>query len=508
MEEKCLKAPIYTVETVFKDSAEVPVDIEFNMPDYCPEISRILKCRAVARIASKSVSDRTVSADGSVTATVIYADSEGAVNSYEYQFPFSKIFESGVDLTGAQVSVKARCEYVNCRAVTGRKIDIHGAVGVFVTASRRKSRNIISGIEGGDIELLRERIPAAMPVAAGDKYIILEEEIETGNSQPDVSCLISYDADVRLGECKLLAGKVMVKGEISVFLLYRGEQSEPQQVTAVIPFSQLLEIDDADENCICEAWADIAYLEIKPKFNSSGLSRSFSMDGKLLLSVKLQCGGEIDIVTDAYSRSFEASIQSEEICFEKAVCSPSDTFNCRREIDLGAEISRVYDIRCEVSDTSVAFDEDCLMITGTAAANIIALDTAGAPVFIEKPVDFEYRFKMPYGSGDFKCDPQIGIKSVNYTLLSEDRMEIRLEMTVRATVYECTSVSVITDIKTDSTRRAQKRRAAMTVYFAEAGESLWDISRKYLASVEEVKSINGITDDKLSGRQMILLPAD
>ena len=58
MESKKLKTKVFTKEVVFTDSAEVAVDTDFIMPDYCPEISKILKCRSVARISSKSVSGR------------------------------------------------------------------------------------------------------------------------------------------------------------------------------------------------------------------------------------------------------------------------------------------------------------------------------------------------------------------------------------------------------------------------------------------------------------------
>ena len=55
---------------------------------------------------------------------------------------------------------------------------------------------------------------------------------------------------------------------------------------------------------------------------------------------------------------------------------------------------------------------------------------------------------------------------------------------------------------------APNRRGAMTVYFADAGEKLWDVARKYLADITEMKRINGIEDEKLTGGQMILIPVN
>ena len=46
----------------------------------------------------------------------------------------------------------------------------------------------------------------------------------------------------------------------------------------------------------------------------------------------------------------------------------------------------------------------------------------------------------------------------------------------------------------------------MTIYFANEGENIWDIARKYLASVSEIKEINGIEEEVLNNNTMIMVP--
>ena len=508
MEQKCMKTPVFTVETVFKDSAEVPVDIDFNLPDYCPEISKILKCRAVARIASKRADSRNITVDGGVTVTVIYCDSENLINSYEYQYPFSKTFETGVDIDGAGLSASAKIEYINCRAVTERKIDIHGAVGVSVTASRKKSRDIICDIDDENIEVLRSSAPATMPRGGGEKYVIIEDEIEIGGSQPDVRCLIRYDAAVKVGDCKLLAGKAIVKGDITVSLLYRAEDGETQSLSSEIPFSQLIEIEGVGDDCECAASAYVAYLEVKPKFNSSGESRAFSVDGKLCLKADAYCESDIAVITDAYSRKYSAQVLSEEVCFNKLLFNVNDTFSCKKKLDLSpGSVSRVIDLWCDVKTDSVRFEGDCLTVSGTVAANILALDESGVPVCYEKPVEYEYACKMPESGGNYKTEPDVSVTLANYTLSGDSGIEITLQMAINAPVYECKNVPLISDVVINENELlAPNRRGAMTVYFADAGEKLWDVARKYLADITEMKRINGIEDEKLTGGQMILIP--
>ena len=81
MEEKILKSGVFVNDTVFNESTEQPIDVDFTLPDFCPDISKIFKCRAVSRISSKGMNGKNITVDGSVSITVHYCDSDGQICS-------------------------------------------------------------------------------------------------------------------------------------------------------------------------------------------------------------------------------------------------------------------------------------------------------------------------------------------------------------------------------------------------------------------------------------------
>ena len=508
MEQKKLKAPIYSNECIFNNSAEIPIDVDFSLPDYCPDINKILKCKAVSRIASKGINGRNLTVDGSVTVTVIYCDGEQKVNAYEYQYPFSKTFETGIEIDTATVKCKTKCEYINCRAVTGRKIDIHGAAGVYIKVNKRKCTDVITDFDDSDIELLRGSIPATLPMGCAEKYVIMEEELKTGDSQPPVYSLIRYDSAVTVKESKLIAGKAVVKGELIVTVLYCSEDGSFQTVRANIPFSQMLEIEGITDSCECETKSDIAYLEIKPRVGASGEAKSFQLNAKIHICCESFCNNDVDIVLDAYSRKYQADIIKDDICFNKIKKNITECFSCKKSLDFNENsISKIIDLWSDAKTESVKCSDNILYAKGVVTAYIIACNSAGETEFYEKPVEFEYKYDLNESIKGITCEPQIEVSSCSYNLISDKSLELRVELCINAAVYSCNNVKLITDVKTDENKKiCEKSDGAMTIYFADSGENIWDIARKYKAKLSEIKQINEIEEEILQENKMIMIP--
>ena len=233
-EGKCLKTSVFINDTICREATEQAIDVDFTLPDYCPDITKIFKCQAVPRISSKGVNGKTVTIDGTVMLTVLYGDKEGNLCSYEYQYPFSKNIDLPSEHTGVNILCKTRIEYINCRAVTGRKIDIHGAVGIFLKAFKRKTTDIISDIDDNNTEIHRGIAPATVPMGYAEKYLLIEEELEIGQGQAAVKNIIRSEAKSLIRETKIINDKAVVKGEMTVCVMYCPTNSSvPQCVKTV-----------------------------------------------------------------------------------------------------------------------------------------------------------------------------------------------------------------------------------------------------------------------------------
>lgn len=507
MEQKSIKTQVFTKEKIFSSSAEQPIDVDFSLPDYYPDINKIIKCRAVPRISAKGISGRSINIDGTVTVTVIYCDENGRICSYEYQYPFQKNFEGDTDTENAVLNANVRCEYINCRAVTNRKIDIHGACGIYVSLIMRKGCEVISDIDDPDIELLRGAAPATSPVSCAEKYLMMDEEIDLGENQQPVSSVVRYDAQAFVKETKILVGKAVVKGELAVTALCCTSEGALQTVRSTIPFSQIVEIESLSEECIVDTCVQISYLEITVKPTDSGEGRCLKADSKLLIRCESSCDNDVPVIFDAYSKKYECTVEKQSVLFEKLCKNISESFVCKKNIELQGEgVSSVADMWCEVKPSSCSALDGRVSVSGTVTVTIIAYDTDDMPFLCEKPIDFEYTLNTDE-KGEIKFNPSITVASSSYTLTGADSAEVRIELNISGALCRCETVSVVTGIKSDCEKPIErKNRSAMTIYFAQSGERVWDIAHRYGASIGQIRQINDIQGETLLNDRMILVP--
>ena len=495
-------------DKIYGGSAEHSIDNDFTLPDYYPEISKILKCRVIPRVASSSISGQTLTVDGNILINLIYCSSDNEIFGYEQTIPFTKAFEIGFDCLDGVPECTVKTEYVNCRAVNERKIDIHGAVGIYVSVYKTNSTCIVTDIDCRDVIVRRGLLPATSPVGTGEKSLLIEEELELGQGQPSIRCILKYDAKAVNKECKIISGKAVVKGELCIFILYCAEHTAtPQIYRNSIPYSQILDIDSLSDSCVCSAKTQVANLEIKPRTSAVGETRSFVLSSKLNFCAKASCEDDLPVVLDAYSTKYNAEVKTKDVVIEKIQKNINECFICKKGLENVGDVSAIVDVWCETNLKEALITDGNIKICGVLQVCVLAINSKDIPLYIERPVEFEYTSSIDISGKNLNITAEIITNNVSYALLSGNCIEISAELCVNADLYTREKVSLVSDVCIDENNIKPKNiDSALVIYYAEAGEELWSIARKYNSSPEEISEINSLQDDILLTKKTLLIP--
>ncbi len=507
MNIKYSKCEIVTEKSIFDQTIEHPIDVDFSLPEYLPEISRILKCTANPMVLSKSVSGAAVSIEGDVAINLLYSDNTGNVSSFEYVIPFSKIIELPQTNVG-YVKVALKTNYLNYRPTGKRRMDIHGAIGIIICAKNNEGFPMVSDIEGKYVETLKEEIELTSSCGYFEKNLIIDEELNISDDAP-ITHIIRYKATSNIDDAKIISGKIIVKGNLDLHILYSSEKVRKYKIyDTSIPYSQIIDAPGINDDYSVETDVNISALELKPRTNLSGDVTSLTVEGKLCVTADVYCDEKFEIVTDAFSTFCECDQNFDNVSYSKLCEISEDRFICKKNLEFSdGGLSEILDIWCDIQTGIAKPDNEGFLINGTITICILGIDSDETAVYYEKPLDFSYPCKIENTDSVSKISPNIKISNCSYTMQSKDKVEVRVELKTLCKAFMEKSISAVSDIHfNEENLKDNKRSFALVVYYSSNEEKIWSIAKRYNTSVESIKKANNLKCEHINEGQMILIP--
>lgn len=501
------KQEISRSEIVYDGSVEQPVDCDVTLPDYCPDIMRILRCTITPGIASSGASGDRVTAEGTAAVRIIYVSDSGKISCYEQTVPFSK--SVNVSGLGENVCVRAAAsaEYCNCRAVNQRRADIHGCIAVSFTVTAVKKQEILCGVQGAGVQLKKKNMKVSSTVCRLEKMFVLNEVKELEEESPSVLRILHTRACARAGEVKAITNKILLKGEVWAKITYCTDDGQVCCVEHTMPISQIIEAEGIDENTNNCVHLDVCSFEAVPKADSSGEMKLMDVTARVSAFVTASCEKEIETVCDAYSTEYEADCEKQMMSLEILSGTFSDICLCRGSFEGSEDIAEITDVWCTGITGKAFVNSGKVKISGSLNVCVLYQNTDSQPGMAEKAIDYEYERDVAVQGANARCEPWIYPGDCMASAGVSGKIEIKAEINIGAEIYEVSEDRIISSISIDENKTRQNTAAALTIYYSEQGESVWNIARRYNTTVEAVMNENGLDSETVGSRRMLLIPS-
>lgn len=129
MECNAIRQTVCANEVVYDSVVEVPLENDVILPDYCPDIVKVLKCTVNACVSSTQVQGRQMTLEGMCTVHLLYLgeDSAGSslqLRSIDTRMPYSKTVDLKGEAQRLLVLAQMDSSYCNCRAVSKRRLEL------------------------------------------------------------------------------------------------------------------------------------------------------------------------------------------------------------------------------------------------------------------------------------------------------------------------------------------------------------------------------------------------
>ncbi len=202
---------VHIDETIFDGQAEQGVELDYVLPDYYPDIFKILSCTLTPGISSRSITnDGKLAIDGIVYIKVLYlAENSNDVHCVDQRYTYSYLIVIYLK-SNAQpiVSITMKSDYCNCRATSPRRIDVRGAVSCRIKATVCNEYPLPTIPD--TLQVRRQETVCCGEMLFAEKQMIVREEIETG--APGIAFIMDCNAVPKINDLRVIADKAVLKG--------------------------------------------------------------------------------------------------------------------------------------------------------------------------------------------------------------------------------------------------------------------------------------------------------
>ena len=501
------RTDIGMTEMLYDNFAEQGIDCDISLPDYCPDIMRILRCSVTNSITNSKISGDRATVDGNAKIRIVYADDKNGIYCYEQDYPFSKYAELSDSYDGAVLCTSAKTEYANCRAVSKKRIDIHGVVSIRFRIFGIKKDSVITDAEGDGIQLKRNRVTADNAVAVVMKKFQLSQTEEADGGE--IGKIFYACASPILTETKIIKGKILLKGEAVLKVMYCSGSKENESVCVNynLPFSEIIDIENIDDSCKVSVNFNVDQVQAEPKTDNDGEYKYLNLGCDICAVVTAYKTDELCIIADAYSTQKEIEAKYKTTSFTQILQNLNDSIICRESIDLSSmNPQRIYAAIAQSPEAKCCFDSDIMTVRGKIPLKFILIDSEGVPAFCEREAEFEYSRSVDAKGGNLHCDPSIFLTGYSCSLTNDGRAEFKAEMNISADITETCECRTLVSLKASENAEIKKRHSALVICFCNGGEKVWDIARKYNTTVEEIMSENELTSEEIGEKRMLMIP--
>lgn len=491
-------------EKVFEGSCEQAIDWEVNLPDYCADILRILKCTVTPCVVSSKISGDRASADGNAIIRIVYCDEEDNICSVEQSMPFSKYVETGSDIDGA-LYVTAKPEYVNCRAVSRRKAEVHGTVRFAFKINKVMRKAFVCSVESDNIETKDGTIDYASVSACDCKQFPISETAELPRDYLTAKTIINSSAVPILNEAKIIKGKLLLKGEINAEIIYCADKNKGECIKFdyTIPVNQVVDVAGVSDDGFADVELLITSCDISSREDADGEQRLFDINLVASARIKSYIKKDSEYILDAYSTSGDLEADYESVDFYRHAQSINDTFTCSKKFDFSSVSAKSLQAMWFGSPEIKLGEGNLEKLCGKVPANFILTDAEGKSVFCEREFDFEYKLR---GDGYMLSDPCVSISGYSPSTINNGTLDMKAEFVICGNTFSKDTLRVMTDARLNENSEKKNKSTGVVIYFPDSDESLWDIARKYGTTEQAIKKENGITSENIAVNEPIVVP--
>lgn len=512
-----IKKNIHMNKLKCKTDIQLTFDDDFNVPDVKPDIGKIIKEQGQINISEIKAMSGKVMVKGTLSFIVLYISEDGnrPIHNIVGEIPFDEVVNMDEACAEDNILFRWEIEDLTTSIINSRKLSVKSIVLFSFMAEDMYDEETAVGIEGDDtVQYMNKRVDLTqLALNKKDTYRI-KDEVNLPSNKANIFEILYSDVSLRNTDIRLLEDKISLKGEILLFILYVGEDEENtiQYIETEVPFSGTIDCNGCREDMISDVDINIHSKDLEIKPDSDGEERVIGFEVILDLDLKAYEDEEIDILSDVYSTSKELIPVVRDAYYENLVMKNNSKVKVVDQVRVAGNEPRILQI-CNASGVvkidDIAVVENGLEVYGIIESQILYItEDDNRPMnSIKSVIPFTQLVEIKGINPDSIYRIKPNLEQINVMMLDGEELEVKAIINLNVIVFDKLREPIITDMKVEDINLDKLQEMPSIIgYITKKDDTLWKIAKHYYTTVDTIKEMNGLTQDRvLPGDKLLIL---
>ena len=467
---------------------------ELTMPDYFPEIKRVISVSAAALPDSKYIKDSTLEVGGTLAFNLLYIGDDGTVCSAPYVTEYTHNVPIGkeLSLSSSDIRVISSVESSSCRPLAPRTVSMKAKI---------KTKAFCDAPEDCTLKLVSGDKP--IPSSAFEKYESTLTKVNrrsfsaTGSVSGEKECSegikpVCCDGVICIEGTSPSQNAVTVKGEAQISCLVLTDEGLYKTVVCSLPFEERITADGTTPDCRTAAHGRVASVTASAENDSQVLSVDVEYD----IDAAVCSETDVSVTDDIYSTDYSVEVTRKKLNALSLVCLENGSVSVlgegRRKSQRGDGDYIIF------SDARASFErldirDGAAILSGSCNFRVVI--ASGGDAVIEE-------FSVPV---KYECTAKECNSSQNVTwnaVASVCRAECRLEdsrlhgscmLNVFLEASKETQLMPVVHGEAVPSEQGDKSASILRVCYPEKGQRIWNVFKTYCADASRCEQINKVS---------------
>ena len=510
------KRKIYMDRMKYKAGTQIALEDDRNLQDNKPDIARILGQKGYIRLEELKPASDHVTMRGKLYYKVLYqSDEEQEICSVEGSIPFEE--QVHMDGIGTEELVQARWELddMTIGMINSRKLSVQAVACFELFVEELYEEQVSVNLPGLPREMgieCRKKTLNIAGIAVLKKDIFrIREEMELPQSCQNIGSLIWEDIEMSELEFRAVEEKLFVKGEIKAFFLYAPQNGEggTQIFGTTIPISGSVDCQGCMEDLITDIRYQVSQQDIEVQEDFDGERRVISLEMTIDLYMKLYREEKIEILADCYGLQKEVRLERKETQYRSMMTKCTGKYRLSEEVSAEGVPAGAKLLHCQTSaqKEGQTQTEEGVEILGAVEADFLLQDESDGKFYrIHAEIPFKYLLETSGITASELGSLKICLENLSVAGAGE-AWEVKGILSFEMAVFRRAKEDMIQEVELcEPDAEKFKKMPGMVGYVVKSGDSLWDIGKKYMVSLESLKEMNHLTRDEVhEGDKMLII---